>query len=653
VLTVGVDMGGTFTDGYLAAEDGAFSCKVPTYRFDLTRSLVQCLEAVAARAGLGFGELLERLDSLRVATTVGTNAVVEGTGSRVGLLVAVGQEELLYAGRPPTAVFARYLDPGLVRGVGLPPEGAELLDRCRELVAAGVRQVVVSFPGAATAPEVERQVRQVVRARYPEHYLRSVPLQLASEVSACAEDDVRTATAVVNAYLHRDMAQLLQRAEVQLRADGLRAPLLVVQASAGVAQVAKSTAISTYGSGPAAGLSGAEAVAGAYGDPVVVTADMGGTTLDLGLVLDGRCQTDARPEIGGVRVALPSNASTPVGCGGSSLVTVEDGRVLVGPRSAGAVPGPAAFGRGGERATLTDADLVCGLLQDDAELGGQFALDASRARAAVAEGVAAPLDLPVEEAGARIQEAATARIADAIGALLAAHGLAPERATAYVYGGAGPLHLWAPLARLGIGSARSFPFGSAFSAFGCTVIDVRHHYEAAWDGARPAAPERLGGLLERLVRRGLGDTRAAGPAGQEVHGTVLLLGKDGQVLARVGPLAALERPATLQALVAAALAADGWAEVRSVALDVTVPGPPADPLRGRPAASPGAAGPATRAVWWSGEWRDTPVRAWDDLRPGTPLAGPVLVTERDSTHAVGPGWAVSLDERGNLRWTAR
>jgi N-methylhydantoinase A/acetophenone carboxylase len=652
VLTVGVDMGGTFTDGYVASEDGAFSCKVPTYRFDLTRSLVQCLETAAERAELGFREFLERVDSLRVATTVGTNAIVEGTGSRVGLLVTAGQEELLYAGRPATAMFARYLDPGLVRGVGLPPEAAELLDRCRELVAAGVRQVVVSFPGATTAPEAEQRVRQMVRERYPEHYLRSIPLQLASEVSACVEDDVRTATAVVNAYLHRDMAQLLQRAEVALRGDGLRVPLLVVQASAGVAQVAKSTAISTYGSGPAAGLSGAERVAGAYGDPVVVTADMGGTTLDLGLVLDGRCETDTRPDIGGVRVALPINASTPLGCGGSSLVTVDGGRVVVGPHSAGAVPGPAAFGRGGTRPTLTDADLVCGLLEEGAELGGQFLLDAGRARQTVAAEVAAPLRCPVEEAAARVEEAAADQIADAIDRLLASRGLGPERATVYVYGGAGPLHLWAPLARLGIGSARSFPFGSAFSAFGCTVLGLRHRYETAWDGTR-AGVERFGGLLERLARRGIGDTMAEGAPGGRLHGTVLLLGKDGRVLAQAGPMAGLDRPETLQALASAALASPTWSAVRSVALDLTLPGSPADLLGRRPTPTRRVANTATRPVLWVGEWRDTPVRPWGDLRPGAPLAGPVLLTERDTTHAVGPGWEVTLDERGNARWTAR
>jgi N-methylhydantoinase A len=385
----------------------------------------------------------------------------------------------------------------------------------------------------------------------------------------------------------------------------------------------------------------------------VVTADMGGTTLDLGLVLDGRCQTVSQPEIAGVRVALFTNASTPIGCGGSSLVTVEDGRVLVGPRSAGAVPGPAAFGRGGERPTLTDADLVCGLLEEGAELGGQYVLDASRARAAVGEGVAGPLGRPVEEAAAQVEETATTQIADAIGALLASHGLPAERATAYVYGGAGPLHLWAPLARLGIGSARSFPFGSAFSAFGCTVADIRYRHEAAWDGSKPATPQRLSRLLERLAHRGLGDARAAGASGQRVHGTVLLLGKDGQVVAKVGPMATLERPATLHALVTAALAGDAWAEVRSVALDVTLPGPPADPLRGRPTPAPGAAGSGTRPVWWAGEWLDTQVQAWNDLRPRGPMAGPVLLTERDSTHAVGPGWTVLLDERGNLRWTAR
>jgi N-methylhydantoinase A len=232
---------------------------------------------------------------------------------------------------------------------------------------------------------------------------------------------------------------------------------------------------------------------------------------------------------------------------------------------------------------------------------------------------------------------------------LRARGLEPADATVYVFGGAGPLHLWAPMQRLGIRRARSFPFGSAFSAFGCTVVDIRHRYEVAWDAADAPSAERLGGVLERLLRRGLGDARAEGATGGQVHGTVLLLGKDGHTMAESAPVGGLDRPGALDELVNAALAGDGWSAVHSIALVVTVPVP-----RAEPPAAPAPAAPvaATRPVWWAGQWLPTPVRGWGEPGPGETVAGPVLLTERDTTHALGPGWDVTIDERGNALWTA-
>ncbi|MGH9153651.1 MAG: hydantoinase/oxoprolinase family protein [Acidimicrobiales bacterium] len=649
MLTIGIDMGGTFTDGYVADAGRSSTVKVPTYRFDLTRSLVQCLEASAAALGEEVEPFLDRIDVIRLATTIGTNSVVEATGSRVGLLVSAGSETRLYGdGEHP--VLGRFTAPDLVHGLDLPVGRDQVLAAARTLVGLGVRQVVVSLPRAAGGADEEQHVRRIVRERYPEHYLRSVPLQLAEEVSACRDDSLRTATAVVNAYLHRDMAHLLQAAEHELRSAGMRAPLLVVHANSGVARVAKSTAISTYGSGPSAGLSGAETIAARHGDDLVLTADMGGTTLDLGFVAAGGCERDARPSVRGVVVALPMNRTESLACGGSSLVTLLDGAVTVGPLSAGAVPGPAAFGRGGTQPTLTDADLVLGLLAPGRALGGQFVLDEDAARRVIAHGIAALLDCSVEEGAVEVQRAATAQMRAGIERFLAQRDADPASVVLYAFGGAGPLHLWSVAAAVGVRAVRSFPFGSAFSAFGCTTVAVRHRYESASGGAEAATAEGLEVVLGRLAAKGAIDLRGEGFAVDDADLEMVLIGFDGGELARVSVSAAPGGKGDRVAALAAAVAGEDvpWAAVDVLALEVSVPVPEVVPAPPAPARLDAPL--EERRVWWDGTAFDTPVRRWSALPVGEWVPGPVLVEERDSTHAVGPGWKLRRDGLGAAAW---
>lgn len=647
MLTIGIDMGGTFTDAFVADGARSTTVKVPTYRFDLTRSLVQCLEASASALGDDTGTFLDRIDVIRLATTIGTNSVVEATGSRVGLLVSEGAENTLYSDAGEHPVLGRFTTRELVHGLAAPVAADEVLVAARSLVGLGVRQVVVSLPRAGGGADGEQQVRRIVRERYPEHYLRSVPLQLAEEVSACSDDSLRTATAVVNAYLHRDMAHLLQAAEHQLRSAGMRAPLLVVHANSGVARVAKSTAISTYGSGPSAGVSGAEAIAAAHGDDLVLTADMGGTTLDLGFVAAGHCERDARPSVRGVVVALPMNHTESLACGGSSIVTVAGAAVTVGPRSAGAVPGPAAFGRGGTVPTVTDADVVVGLLAAGRAFGGQFVLDEHAARQAVAHGVSTPLGCSVEEAAIAVERAATEQIRACIERFLAQRGVNPASVVLYAFGGAGPLHLWSVAAAVGVRVVRSFAFGSAFSAFGCTTVPVRHRYETAAEAAQARSAGRLDAVLTRLAAKGASDLRGEGFSIDDADMEVVLIGHGGGELARVGAGA---RGARVDALVSA-LAGAGveWSAVDVVALEVSVPVPDVG-LSPAPEERRDAPPLTERTVWWGGTPVTTPVLRWSALPIGEWVPGPVLVEERDSTHAIGPGWGLRLDELGAATW---
>lgn len=646
-FSVGIDMGGTFTDAYVTSGLRSAATKVPTIRFDLTRSLVASLRSAAEAMGMDAGAFMRRVAILKVATTIGTNAVIEGTGTRVGVVVGRGHEADLYGPGRPDAVFEHFVAPDDVIGIDPDGDGDAILDACRTLIANGARQIVVALPRSAATHEDESRVRAVIRARYPEHYLRSVPLQLSTDVTASGEDEVRTATAIVNAYLHRDMAHLLARAEQELRAIGLDVPVLVVHASSGVARVATSVAVGTYSAGPSAGLSGAEHVARRLGDRLVLTADMGGTTLDLGIVTDGRCEVDVRPSIAGVRVALPMNRTESYGTGGGSLIGVAgDGTITVGPGSAGAVPGPAAFGRGGRRATVTDVDVVAGLLGDGTVLGGEVTLSGTAARTAVAE-IADALGVSVEAAAAQVETAIDGQVGRDMGRFLASRSIDSADVTLYGFGGAGPVHFARAAGMAGIRRLRTFPYGAVFSAFGCTAVDVRHRYEVlipTGEYALDAACEAVG----QLVRRAGWDLSAEGF--QDRAGTCQLVieGVDGRQQAVTPDIAF--GPGVARSLVESA-----WplpANASTLALVVNVPigelaGTPSSTLsRAAGTSSPGG----ERTIWWDAVPTTARVIEVAELQADRATPGPLLVLDGEAVCVVPPDWTVRPEADGSLLW---
>ena len=667
--SVGLDMGGTFTDGYFTDGRRAAMAKVPTSHFDLTRSVMACLSEGARRFDLEFEDFLASVGVLRLATTIGTNSVVTGTGDPVGLMVEAGAESSLYGPSEPAPPLGVFVRPDHVTGV--PAEAADetVLELCRDLVSQGVRQVVVSLPRRRRGDE--ERLRELVRDRYPDHYLRSIPLTLGSEVADIDDDELRTATAVLNAYLSRPMAKLLYRTEGLLQQAGLGVPLLAVRSDGSCARTARTTAISTYSSGPAAGLGLVAAEAAARGDEAAVGFDMGGTTLDLGLVRGGVYTTEETPAIRGVRVSLPVPGVASVGLGGSSIATADSaGEMTVGPASAGAVPGPAAFGRGGTDPTLTDADVVLGFLADGATLIGDIALDAEQARSALATlvGIEAALDgaqtafasteavlddaesalagteavlsdeNPVE-AALRVRSAAHRQAASALGDLLTAAGLDPAEVTLYAFGGAGGLHA-GPVADLaGIPRVRSFVHGGVFSARGVAGASLKQVYRAS------AAPvEDSVDMVSLLTARARLDLEA-------------------------------ERLPPDEALISVN-ASEGWVEVTSqldppptppVAADAgraeshgSTVEPPLSPDVGAVPEPAEATVPASmvgpesslvrREVWWGAEPKPTAVVDLTALARGQTIDGPVLIEGWGAVHAVPPGWTVRRPDDDSLLW---
>ncbi|MCY3648377.1 MAG: hydantoinase/oxoprolinase family protein [Acidimicrobiaceae bacterium] len=497
--SVGIDMGGTFTDGYFSDGEQAMIAKVPTTHFDLTRSVLACLAGGAEAFDVPLEHFLGGIGMFRLATTIGTNAVVTGTGDPVGLMVEAGAEKSLYGSSEPAPALGVFVRPDHVVGVDPEAAAAEVLALCRDLVQQGVRHTVVSLRGPRR--DAEAGLRELVRDRYPVHYLRSIPLTMGWETADVDDDVLRTNTAVLNAYLSRPMAKLLYRTEGILQQAGLAVPLMAARSDGTFSRMPRTTAISTYSSGPAAGLGLAAVLAGQHGDSTVVAFDMGGTTLDLGLVRDGAHEVNPEPEIRGVPVSLPVPGIVSVGLGGSSIASADSsGTVTVGPASAGAVPGPAAFGRGGAEPTLTDADMELGLLADGEVLPGDIVLDAGRASAALA-----PLADGDATAAARlVHEAAHNKAAAAIENLLSRSGVDPAEATLYAFGGAGGLHAGPVAALVGISRVRSVAAGGVFSARGVAEAALDGSALGRWHDADRSLP---GGVV-------------AGPALVNVSGAV-------------------------------------------------------------------------------------------------------------------------------------
>lgn len=513
-VTVDMDVGGTFADGFFSYGDQSTGVKVDTTPHDLTLCFWACLEAGAG--ALGFADLrsmLARTSVIRFATTIGTNAILQGTGPRLGVLVSAGQHRRLYADSDASPLLGRFVPPELVMPVGLDamgePDHAAVRDALKAMLGGGARHVVIALRGAGRDDGAEQRVAAVVRRSFPTHYLGSVPLLLSSAARPRLDDFSRTNVAVLNAYLHRDLASALYRAEDRLRDEGYGRPLLVTQSSGGAARVAKTRAIDTYDSGPVAGLFGCAEFARRYFMRRAVTVDVGGTSTDIGLIEDGEPRYGFESRIAGIPVDLPSFEIHSIAGGGGSILRPRDGGgVSVGPDSAGAVPGPVAYGLGGTQPTVTDAYLVLGYLDPAYFLGGRRKLDIRAAESALRVQIADPLGIAVEDAALAAVAELVHLIADGVTKDTQPDGVAG--AALFAFGGGGGLLAAALGDALGI-DAWLFDHGAVLNAFGSSQMDVMHTYERSLDiplDDRAVAP--LSALLAELELRGARDMRGEG-----------------------------------------------------------------------------------------------------------------------------------------------
>lgn len=531
-LRLGVDIGGTFTDAVLLDEEtGDLQVtKVLTTPHDPAIGFLNAIDRIAERGsdlGLGLSLVLH-------ATTVATNALIEGKGDRVGLIVTAGFRDILEIQRQirPALYDTNFLKPPPLVPRDLVVEVHERLNARGEVITPlvaddvrraagvfndrGVRAVAVCLLHSYQNPAHERAVGELLAKWMPE-----ARVSLSHAVVPEIREYPRASTTVINAMLEPMVAEYVQRLRSGLDDRKLYADILVMQSSGGVASAANAAArpVNLIESGPAAGVVVARFVAAAEGANDVISFDVGGTTAKAGIIRDGKIETTKEFEVGGAgghsRVGLPTGGGYPIrtpvidlveiGSGGGSIAWIDDGGVLrVGPRSAGADPGPACYGAGGTHPTVTDANVVLGRLSPNAFLGGSVKLDAEAAEQAITRVIAEPLGMEVIAAAHGIVEIANAAMAHAIRSITVHRGHDVRAFDVVAFGGGGPAHINRVMQELGARRAIIPRNPGVASALGLLVTDLAHEASVTRIGrAGDIAPETVAETLATLEREAL------------------------------------------------------------------------------------------------------------------------------------------------------
>ena len=547
---VGVDIGGTFTDCAIVDPDGAVHTgKVPTRPADRARSFFEAIEDAAAKLELPLDELLARCDRLVHGTTTGTNALITRSGARVGLLTTAGHGDLVRimkgAGRLAGVSGERMLD---LAGTDKPEQlvargdvvevvervdfegdvivpldehsAAAALDR---LLADGVDALTVSLLWSVRNDAHEQRIVELARERRPELFVTA-----ASEVATQVGEYERTMTGVINSYIGPLMAGYVDEIERGARERGYSGGIMYAQCAGGTitADEAREAPIRTVHSGPVMGTLGSAFLAERMGEPNVIVTDMGGTSFDVSVIRDGTPDLRERSVLERFEIALPMVYVESIGAGGGSIAWLDDsGGLQVGPQSAGADPGPACYGKGGTEPTVTDADVVLGIVDPESFLHGAQSLDRAAAEAAIGA-LADRLGLELHETAAGINRIVDSRMADLLRRMSVLRGLDPREFVCFAYGGMGPVHAAAVAREVGVRRlVVPLPHvAPVWSAFGATVADVVHIYQRPQRFRMPADPAELASTfapLERAGRRALA-SEGFGEEESELHRSLRL-----------------------------------------------------------------------------------------------------------------------------------
>ena len=677
MFKIGIDVGGTFTDFVVAGQGGQPRFfKTQSTPDDPSIGVMAGLQEVAAACELSLEQLLGDTDLVIHGSTVATNTLVERKGATVGLITTDGFRDLLEMReglkedrynlrmQPVEPLAARYLRVGVperVRASGRveqPLDEAALVESLEYLVQEGAEALAVCFLFSYLNPSHERQAWEIIRRRFPAMYT-----SLSHEVIPQIKEFDRLSTTVINSYVGPVFSRYLSHLNERFAAYPHLKDVLIMQSNGGVAPIDDSSrmAVRAILSGPAGGVSAAAYIGQLLREPRVIAFDMGGTSTDISLVENGVPHITNEKFEAGWKIAAPMIDIHTLGAGGGSIARVDEGGILhVGPDSAGAEPGPACYGKGGVRPTVTDASLVLGYLDAANFLGGRASLDLTAAGQALAEDVAAPLNLSNVEAAFGVYKVVCTTVAEGIRLMSVQRGVDPREFALMGFGGASGLHASEVARQLQVSRVYIPASAPVLSAYGMLNTDIKYDFFRSY----PVSLDRmdlneLRAILDDLGAQGRGKLAAQGVAGEavEIHYSADMRYLD-QIYEVTVPLPA---PALTDSEFVALLTSNFHRryqelysysqqdqEVRLVTLRVAAVGKLPRIAQFERAGAVNAASPIGSRRVYLGEWREAPTYAADSLPAGAEIAGPAVLESEFTTILVWPGDHATVDSMGGI-----
>lgn len=699
ISSIDIDVGGTFTDLVLTLAGERLIAKCPTTPHDLSIGFMNAIEAGGEKVGLSVEELLPRIDIIRYSTTVALNRLLQRQGPRIGLLMTEGHEDVIIIGRgaqwtdgrrvaerrniavqnKPLPLIDRNLILGVKErvdssgGVIRPLDEDDVRRKLRMLMDRGARAIVVSLLWSFMNPVHEKRVREIIREEYKEYHIGFVPVVLSSSVVSKIGEYERTMTAVLDAYLQQSMQNDIGATWDKLREKGYRGAFLMIHNSGGSADIFKTPASRTFSGGPVAGLMGSAYFATKLGYRNVIAGDVGGTSFDIGLVVESSVRNYTfRPVIDKWMVNVSMIQTISIGAGGGSIGNVDKGslRLTVGPKSAGSMPGPVCYDLGGTEPTVTDADVVLGYINPDTYFGGRMPLNKAKAERAIRERIAQPLGIEMIEAAALIRRVIDENMSGAIKREVHMRGYHPEDFVLFAFGGAGPTHM-AGL-RGDVPKAVMFPAAPVFCAMGSSIMDIVHMYEQSRRMVfmEPMSEkivvncEQFNETVEAMVAKANQDLESEGlKVSDAVYALELDMLYGGQVNLKraLSPRLYIRSDADAQAIYDAfekefseafsplVVNKPGGVFLDNFVLRLTVPTwKPEVPVYEIQGADPSAAQLGKRKAYWpeTKKWVDTPTYQFEQLHSGNVVVGPAVVEAELTTIVVPPSQKFSIEKHG-------
>jgi len=704
---ISVDIGGTFTDCFVSHKGKYIQAKALTTHQNLALGFNDALDVACGELGVDIPELLRDTESVRYSTTLGTNALIERKGPRIGLICTVGygsivpigrgrgygeglsfdkQRDLPRARRPeplvPIPMIRTVRERVAYNGeVLLALDEAGVRQALRELVDEGAETVVVMLTNSVVNTSHELAVQAIFREEYPDYMLGAIPMLLSHQVAGRKGEYTRATSTIIDGFLHNVMYHGLSSLELNLRANGYSKPMLINHNSGGLAQLNSTDALQTVHSGPVAGIAASELLALEGGLGNVVSTDMGGTSFDIGIVTAGsEKHYDFHPVIDRWLVSVPMVHLVTLGAGGGSIASFDRlyNAVKIGPESAGSDPGPACYDQGGLRATVTDADLLLGYLDPANYASGRIKLNPARARFAIEESLSDDLNLDALAIAKLIKQTVDHNMANGIATELRSRGYAPEQFTLLAYGGNGPLHCCGIANALGVSRVLAPPFSSVFSALGAGNVDQLHIHESSTytvlfhTGLRTLLNDyqRLNSTIAELERRGKEDLVRQGVAPEHVAHRLefdMRYGNQRVETAVTTDLSRIQSPQDVLALIRqfhqrygerfgeGSQATESGVRINTIRVTSYVRLDKVDFKNIQPLDEKRAVEPVgERLCHYVGFDQPLPTLVYDEaaLQPGSYVEGPAVVTTRATTYLVEPGWSVHASNYGAM-WFQR